>query len=90
MMDDEKPATITASPSTSGMKSSLYMGLTTRQLGFKPGCNALPVTFEAAAEDQLVSQKTYADTVNKFYKKAFTCKKKKMLIKQPLYEAYKE
>ncbi|KAF4525629.1 hypothetical protein B566_EDAN001228 [Ephemera danica] len=61
-MDAEKSATISASPSTSEMKASLYMGLAQRQMGWKPGRNALPVSFEAAAEDQLVNQMSYVDT----------------------------
>lgn len=65
-MDEEKSSTITASPSVPGAKTSLYMGLAIRQIGRSPRCNALPLTFEAAAEDQLVHQKIYADTVRYF------------------------
>jgi hypothetical protein len=65
MMDGEKPATITASPSIPGANVSLYMGLSVRQIGRSPRNNALPLSFEAAAEDQLVHQKVYSDTVSK-------------------------
>lgn len=63
-MDGEKPATITTSPSIPGANVSFYMGLSVRQIGRSPRNNALPLSFEAAAEDQLVHQKVYSDTVS--------------------------